>query len=320
MRLAFLSTVLAGIAIAGPAAADDSARAHAAERFKAAQLAWSTGQYAAAAEAFTAADAFVPNAGARLNAAEAWERAGELDRAATVADTLIGAVDERAARAAAGLLARVKGRIATLSLSGSPDARVQVGDQIASPPRKLRLKPGSYAVSVSGIGAVQQRISIEAGEERAFDAGRAPPPVPPAPAPIVQPEAALAGKRADASQGVPALTWVSFGLGAASLGAAGIFAARTLSTKNDYEASATPELRDDFYQNRKLTNVALAAAGIFTAAGVVLILTSGSSGERSSSTAGQPPVRRRFVLAPTLQPRVVAGSSAGGVVLRGELP
>ncbi len=298
--------VVALVAWSAPSLADD-AKKLASERFRAGEQAFAKGAFGVAAREFERADELVPHPSTTMNAAEAWERAGDLERAATLAERVTETATGDVRIAADALLARVVTKLSTVEVIGPSSARVQIGGRDVSPPSKLHLKPGTYVVTMRGAaGDVrEERVELAAGASKTLDAttpSAAPRPAThtDAPASAQAPAAATSPvEPAPPSRGVPALAWGSFGLAAAGVGAFAFFGTRTLSAQRTYEASPTATNRDAFYESRTLSNVSLAAAGVFAVTGVVLVLSS-----RSDTRTGQ---RRDLTLS----------ANAGGATLGG---
>ena len=285
MRKILSCLLLVQALLPSPCHADDAeARARAAEHFRAGERAFAKRAYVVAAEEFEKADALSPHEATKMNAADAWERGGELDRAAELADVVLSAKTESAAReSAAALLARVGPSLATLEIVGDPTKSVRIGDRLFNPPKRIRQKPGTYELVVQGLPS--RRIELIAGGFLTVDTGRgsaggAPPPSKPkvlvsAPDPV-----------ANGSRGTGA--WVSIGTGigltVASAGAFSVFGAMTIDAKKSYEADPTVSRRDTFYRNRILTNVALGATAVFAASTLVVVFT--TSPQSRPPTAG----------------------------------
>jgi hypothetical protein len=277
--------LLALVAWASPSMADDDKKL-ASERFRAGEKAFAKGAFGVAAEA--------------------WERAGELERAATIADRVAAEASGDVRVAADALLARVTAKLSTVDVIGPGAARVRVGAREVSPPSKLRLKPGTYVVSVQDAegGVREQRMELGAGASQTIDATTPSPPTPaeapPAAPARAAPELAVSATPTEPpSRGVPALAWASFGLAAAGVGAFAFFGARTLDAQRTYEATPTAANRDAFYESRTISNVSLAAAGVFAVTGVVFVL-----GSRSGARTGA-------------GGRVTLGANAGGAAIGG---
>src|SRR4051812_2488963 len=120
MKRAPFVLVAIAIACAATAHADDAAHKRAAESFRQAQAAFERRDFAAAAAAFEQAATFEPHPAPLLNAADAWERAGEPARAAEDCDRALAMPNASDAhRAEAGqCLERLAPKLATLDFRG----------------------------------------------------------------------------------------------------------------------------------------------------------------------------------------------------------
>lgn len=256
---------------AGPARAEPDtkdANDAAATAFSDAKAAFARSEFERAARRFEDAARLSPHPAALLNAADAWERAGERARAARLCDEVLATPSLRAPyrEAAEEQLARLAPKIALLEIAGSPSARVSIdGGPDRALPDRVRLEPGEHTIVVGRpppLGATSDRITLAPGESRRLEipAGETRPARRPWPPPA------------------PAL--VAFG-GAAAFGAAGVFfGVRTIDAQAGYERAPTVDGRDDFYRERLVTNVALSLAGAALVTGVVLWLATPRAAER----------------------------------------
>jgi len=240
---------------------EPSARARASESFREAKAAFARGDFAAAAAAFEQAARLAPHPATWLNAAEAWERRGDLVHAAEDCDRArdVSGEDESYRREVDARLARVLAAVGTLEAAGprALSIRVDGGDAQQLPARR-RLAPGVHRVVTVDVATGRERaeeVTLRANHVTRFDA-RAFADAPPA--------IRVADDRA--RPGPPAATWICFGLAGAFAVPATIFGVSTLAAKSDYDAAPSRDALDRFKRDRTLTDVSLAAA--LTALGV----------------------------------------------------
>ena len=282
----------ADVAFAAP---NDDAHHRAAESFKQAQAAFQRGEFAAAGAAFEQAAYYEPHPAPLLNAEEAWEKAGELVRAAEDCDRVLAmaSADEKFRAEANKRLASLTPQIGTIDFTGPRTmvVRIDASAEVNVPARR-RLAPGHHALTVVDLTSSQSRrgeVDLKTGETRSLDVSPgaplsgppAPPPLTetppdapaaaPAPAPAVAPAPAAASEPAPPSTGADhTASWIALGGAGAAGVVAGIFGAVTLGARDDYNATPTPATRDAFHRDKAITNVAIAVAGIAAATGVVL--------------------------------------------------
>jgi hypothetical protein len=276
----------AASAAPAPAAPSESAeRARAA--FERAREAFARKSYAAAAAMFEESASHVLHPAPLVNAADAWERAGDFVRSAKACDRVLAMSDlEPQARALVEVnLSRVLKRVATLELEGptGTTARIDGGDA-SSLPLRVRLAPGPHDIEASAPSAVSaapqpptrmrvfcdpQSVTRRVLTERDL-ATREPPEAPRQ----VKPGDAHASKetRRAATSAPPVLTYVTYGVAAVGLGAGLYFGRSTLDARARWADTAALDARSDFYRDRALTNVAFGVAIMAAVVGTVVWL------------------------------------------------
>ena len=164
--------------------ADDVKRAG--EEFSAGKSAYQDGDYAAAAEHFEAADDIAPNAGALRAAMASRNKAGQLDRAATLAEVALERHpdDSRLAGEALEILETARQELYRVVVSCNPKCSLVIeGSLVHGPPARERviyLAPGSHEINASWQGkkgTSSQFVEAEMGGEGEVEIE------PPAPAP-----------------------------------------------------------------------------------------------------------------------------------------
>jgi hypothetical protein len=284
---------LALVTFTSLASADaDEARRRAGESYRGAQAAFKRRDFAAAAAAYEAAAGFVPHPAALLAAADAWERAGEPDRAAEDCDRALALPGLAAAeqkdsvhyqRDAADCVARLGPRVGTVDLTGTSTTAVQIdGGAQDILPKTRRLRSGRHTLVVTNLTTSETRTNelvIAAGERLRVDFE---PPAPasdpspdsfPAPARASPSSVLTVPERREASAPAPSgLTWTALGVGAAGAVASGILTIVLVHSRNSYEAAPTQAGRDDFYRKVVWLDVGLAITVASLVTGAVLWL------------------------------------------------
>lgn len=266
-RLALASSALvfaSTLALATPKTTEDKQRA--AQSFAVGQSAFAHGDFPAAAAAFEQAAMHASHPATLLNAAEAWELAGNPVRAAQLCDRVLETpgLEARYRDVANDRLARASAKIGTLEVR-APELRVTLDeDKEDVSGHRVRIAPGNHVAFVTNpsTGETQtKKIAIAAGETRAVQLALAPDDRPKGDATHAAP-----------SSGPPLASFVAFGVGAVAAGAGTVFAFRTVAAKDDFDANPTGTTRDDFYAARTTTNIAFAVAAVAVGAGLALWL------------------------------------------------
>lgn len=285
MRSALLAALLAGATCATAATfaapvhaahgqqPDRSRRAKAAKEFRHAMRAYRRHDYAAAAADFEEAYATLPHPAALFNAAEAYEKAGELTKAANLcARYLHDASDKDRRRSKANkMIADLTPKLGRVDIDANGAQDVQIDGKTPGPGVSF-VDPGDHLVTGSFDGKqVQRQISVVAGSLEQVRL-EAPPPPParsatPVAAPVRGPrDQGAAGKHG----GLPPLA-VYIGAGAtAVLGGVTIWSGLdTNKARSDYDAHPTQQGLDSGQGKQTRTNVlvgATAVVGVATAA------------------------------------------------------
>jgi len=316
--LAFVlaTTAFAPVVVTRPAHADvgapgPEARKRAAEAFAEGQAAFAQRDFLGAARRFEAAAAIAPHPATFLNASEAWEAAGKLERAAEACDRVLAdpGAEARFTTAARARLARVEPRIGWLVVTSEPGIRVRIDEEPEGGPRRLRVAPGRHVVTfVKRGGALDEHVVDVTASETVSVAPLADDAAHPAVvAPVAAPSGASSPAGASSSgasssgasssgtspgSGPPLGSWVAFGAAGVAAGVGGAFGIVTLRARDDFDATPSASTRDAFYDNRTITNVAFVAAGVLAVTGAVVWLIAPSSrsseGARAAGRGGSP--------------------------------
>jgi len=262
----------------------DDARARASQSFREAKAAFARRDYGAAAAAFEQAAKLAPHPAPWLNAAEAWEKRGDLVRAAEDCDHALDVPngDEALRKEAEARLAQVLVQVGTIDVSGARSFSVRVDQREAqNAPFRLRVSPGEHHLLVTDLTTNEERsIDVEsrAGEVASVDLGNA------APGAIrPTPEATSGGP--PARRGPPLASWILFGVGGAFAVATGVAGGMTLGAQSDFNAAPSQEALDRFKTDRLLTNVFLGAAVVSAGVGATIWLLGPSPREGASLRA-----------------------------------
>lgn len=261
---------------ASPARAEDAERA--AERFEAAERAFEKRDFVTAAKAFEEAAELKPHPAAWLNAAEAWERAGEpalaaqnceRARALSEDDPLVNAeIDQR--------LDRLSPRLGRLRLRSNEALVASVdNEEFRAVPADRWVTPGRHVVEVSDVENTRrnkQEVRVAAGESKTLDLTLD---VHPEPEPTPLTEFAVDQPSEEPYRGPPALSWICFGVGGAATLTGIVLGGLTLQAQSTYDASPSPENAEVFFDRRRGTNVSWVIAAVAVGAGIAFWFVDG---------------------------------------------
>ena len=172
----------------------------AAEAFDRGREAYKTEDYVEAAEQFESADANAPSAAALELAIRARDKAGQLDRAATLAALALARHpdDPNIQKIAPAIVERAKAELFELDLKCDEACDVTVGGKIApgrrATERTIFLISGTYAVRAGWSGDRSSSKSVEASKGQAGTLEFSAPDVVVAPAPVAAPVATAPDK------------------------------------------------------------------------------------------------------------------------------
>jgi len=260
------------IASTSRADADAEARERASRSFSEAKTAFALRNFTAAATAFEEAARLTPHPVTWLDAAEAWERAGEPTRAAEDCDRALAVSEDPNLDADAHRrLERLVPKIATLELRGGPPLSIRLdGNDPVSLPTRRRLTPGHHLILVTDLSTGNDRrveLDLVAGSTQVLDLAS---PASPRPTENAAPAPQKRSHRGVFGASPPLGSWALFGASAMFVGVATVFGLSTLREKDDFNAAPTRSGLDRFRRDRLVTNAALAAAIVSAAAGVAI--------------------------------------------------
>ena len=282
-HLVCIAALAGALSLTSMASAEPTEKQRAAELFAGGEAALKRGDFTGAGAAFEQAALYAPHPSALLNAAEAWELAGDLTRAAELCDRALAmkGIEKAHANIANKQLARLEKKIATIDVVVPADTRVAVDDRDGIGPRRVRLKPGAHAIGVAG--GSRETLTLAAGETRSWSPPAAPPPEPAkASAVVTEPTKPVP----TSSRSV--LPWIAFGVaGASGLAAAYFGFVQTAGAVDDFNANPTRATESAFDRNVVITDVLIGVAVAAAAAGGVLWLTTSpakTEGRRAAFT------------------------------------
>ncbi len=275
-NLPSLAFALSSLLVAHGALAD---RAKAVTLYHAGEALFSKGDFRGAANSFDAAFKEEPRGAAAYNAAESWESANELVRAADdfEASLKAGDLNPDLAKTAHEHLAVLDQKLAHLHLDGAAGTTVQVAQlEGAALPVDLRVVPGRYTIHAkTSAGTVFDKdVDVTAGAPLRVDVAPPPPPpqVVPPPVDTPPPQPGMTGIIGKSTLPVG----IAFGAVGVALAATSIgLGFATVSASDDYQASGyhSQDLHDQAVSLRLWTNVTLVGAIIMGAVGIGALAT-----------------------------------------------
>jgi hypothetical protein len=259
-----------------PATDEDKNAEQAKAEFALGNEAYEARNYRKAAEAFERAHALAPHSAVLFNAAKAWWKVGELERAADDYAEAIQRgelVSEQTLRAR-GALARLRKKLGWVVIRGSDEMKVSLGYHDESElPLVTHLAPGDHMLDVTeGTQAWRQIISIQADAPLSVvpQPGAATNANTPEPVDETDPPPSSSGRETRKVLGFVALgTGSALGIGAAVTGA------MTMGAVNDFEESGNTSQADhDKAKTLKtVTNVLALSGAALGITGFTLLVT-----------------------------------------------
>jgi len=198
----------------------------AAEAFDRGREAYKSEDYVEAAEQFESADSNAPSAAALELAIRARDKAGQLDRAATLAALALARHpdDPNIQKIAPAIVERAKAELFELDLKCDEPCEVTIAGKLApgrrATDRKVFLSPGTYAVRAGWADDRSSSKSVDASKGAAGSLDFVAPGVPVVPVPVAPPVNAPSASERPADGGVTTQTgklpqtafWVGVGL------------------------------------------------------------------------------------------------------------
>jgi hypothetical protein len=308
----------------------------AAEAFDRGREAYKTEEYVEAAEQFESADANAPSAAALELAIRARDKAGQLDRAATLAALALARHpdDPNIQKVAPAILQKAKAELFELSLKCDDPCDVTVAGKIAPGRRAtdhtIFVAPGKYAVRAgwSGDRSLSKSVDATKGASGTLEFVAPAAPVAAAPVPSASVDAAPAsdkpadeGTRHPAGALPPAVFWAGVGL-TAVVGGISIWSG--LDTKNNpgadkvrtacqAGASDCQSLYQSGVDKQHRTNILLGVtAGVGVASAVIGAFFTDWGGSKKPPEAEQSAKSRKgFSVEPWLS--IGSGASVGAL-------
>lgn len=256
---------------AAPSSAEEGG---AAKIFAEAQQAFEHGDLRRAAQGFDEANRLSPHGKTTLNAALAWEAAGEIAIAADryAAALASGQLAPERTRETQDKLDLLEKRLCLLSVEGPPALLVSVAHVPAAPlPLRLHLTPGLHTLELSGgPGPERREITVLAGTRVSLDLTRPAP----SPAAAVLPLVAPAAPAAEGSGPWLALGVSGLGAGVALGAVSAILGGLTMGALGDYRDGGYTDVA--LYERatglRSSTNILLGVAIGATVVGGVMLM------------------------------------------------
>lgn len=253
----------------------------AAKIFSEAQLAFEHGDLRRAAQGFDEANRLSPHGKTTLNAALAWEAAGEIAIAADrySATLASGQLAPERTTETQNKLELLEKRLCLLSVEGPSALLVSVAHVRAAPlPLRLHVSPGPQTLELSGGPGVERReITVLAGTRVTLDLTRPAP----SPAAAVLPLVAPPPLAEEASGPWLALGISGLGAGVALGAVTAVLGGLTMGALGDYRDGGYTDvaLYDRATGLRTSTNVVLGAAIGVTVVGAVMLMVHANAEE-----------------------------------------
>ncbi|HZO14505.1 MAG TPA: hypothetical protein VFB62_14630 [Polyangiaceae bacterium] len=237
-----------------------------------------SGAYEDAAKAYAEAFRLVPNAVVKYNEAESWYAAGQAAPAADAYEHALKmeTLDAERTTRSKKLLLELERKLGVLVIEGGGTISVAHVRGLRSPAR-IHLPPGTHTVVVeSGADRHERSVTIVAGRTSPLVLPDAPPPKP---APVRPRPRASEREEGVSTQRIIGFT--GLGLGAAAGIASAIVGGIFLSELDAFEdgGRTDAELRDRTLTLQVWTSGTAIAGAVFTAVGVLLVLTAPNGAE-----------------------------------------
>lgn len=277
---------------------EDQQTAEARRLYNEAKRAFKDEKFREAALSFEAASKLRAHAVALYTAAQAWELAGEPDRAADDYARALSTPkleDEQSARARQRL-EKLEPDLGIVAVVGHEDTRVQLDNHMEMTlPARLHGVPGDHILTVQRAKGAVERRAITLTKEKPLEIdAEASEAAAPEPAPAAQPvqfsEPRKVPIRVEQAPRPVLLTvgWVATGAGVAALGGAVLLGLSANDAEDTFKAAPTRETYDHAKGLQTKTNVMLVTGGVLTVLGVGLVVwQSSKSAERAHIDAAR---------------------------------
>ena len=300
-RFRFLGVLLGTLALSSAAVADKAA---ARGYFVAGQKAFAKESYAQAARAFERAFDEEPHPAPLVNAADAWQRAGEFAKSARLCEKILAleGASEEDRQEATERLANLSEKIGTIEFKGQLGGAIVIGGETFDSGKRFYVLPGLHTLRLADKkdGRVVE-VEVLAGQRRTIN-------VEDLEAKKVEPEdkvekPPISAKPAEGGAGLSAPTWIAYGAALAGAGAAVYFGLQVNDAEQAFDENPNREDFDRFNRNKLLTNVSLGVAVVGAGLGTYFLISDLGQGSKESSASA----------------RVGFRSVSGGAMLNGEL-
>ncbi len=280
-------------------------KAEASRLYKEGRQAMKNDQYREAALAFEGASRLKPHAVALYTAAQAWELAGEPDRAADAYAQALATpkLNEKQAQLAREHLDALSKDLGAILVEGVEGTRVQMDDHNeARTPARLHARAGDHVILIIRPDGSSERreISIAVGETIELDTAK---PAGPQQRSGAKKKRKKPRREARANENpsddqttaidtadvepTPVLRTIGFitaGAGVATLAGATLFGLSANSAKDAYVAAPRRETFDHAQGLESTTNLLLVAGSVLTVAGVGLVIWQSGSSTKSQES------------------------------------
>lgn len=266
------------------AAQDEAQLAEARRLYNEAKKAMTDKRYQEAALAFEAASRIKANAVSLYTAAQAWELAGDMARAADAYALALSTpqLSDAQAKRSGERLGELQKTLGIVVASGKDGTRVRLGDHMElSVPAKLHGTPGEHEIVItrSDGSSDTEKVKLEAGKTVELDTEER-----------EEPDGAAAKPREEVKLSEPVkrpmevstdsgpwktIGWVSLGAGIAGLGGAALLGLSAKDAEDTYKKSPTRSTFDHAKGLESKTNIMLIAGGVLTAGGIGLLIWGG---------------------------------------------
>jgi len=250
------------------------ARKEATHAFLEGEKAFKGGDYVVAGEAFDRAYSLAPHHDVLWNSARAWQRAGEVARAANLyARFILDAPPDAADRPkATAELAQLASKLGKIEVQAAPSDTVWIDGAILER-RFLYVIPGAHLVRIKS-GDRDESTTEKVGAGAVVSVAQrtlVPPPSPPAQS--APPPSAAPSEPSPSGHGwSPMVVWIGAGATLAVAGIAVWSGVDTLNAKNEFDAAPTQSQLDSGHGKETRTNVLIgASAGLLVLTGVAAV-------------------------------------------------
>jgi tetratricopeptide (TPR) repeat protein len=248
--------------------------------FNSGQKAFQAGRFIEAAKAFEEAFRLKPHPAPLINAGDAYEKAGELAKAARTYERVMTLEQsgEQDRADATDRLAKITPQLGRIELGGGASIRVRIDQEEYHGGDRVWVEPGEHVVTLVDVdGAKQRTVDVAAGATRSVELASL---MPSAEKPETQvkddepvdPDPIPTDEGPKKKGGIRAPTLIAFGLAAVGLGGGIYFGLQVNDAEKKYNDDPNRDDLDRFKKNKLYANIGfgVAAAGAIT--GTILLV------------------------------------------------